>query len=451
MRVRKTRCATLLFAFLLGGCAAVQTNSEWERVRQLANDRIGQEVLWGQSEEDEERIQRNVENFLADGLSRTEAIRISLINNRRLQSSFESIGISKSDLVQAGLFANPSLETLFRFPSGGGRTNVEAGIFFPISELWQKPFREKVASAHMQATIMDVGRVVLETAAEAKRAYDSTYYTLKSKEETQEILQRFREIRDEVALRRDFGFMSDQDLYMAEIAVLEGEIELVRYERELAIARARLSRVLGLGPSQRDYQILGKEFDEPNHIPDMEEATRYALQNRLDIQMAHFKIGQAEKTLQLEKRLIFKHVGVGAIYEGDVDGTDVFGPAIDIQIPLFDQNQARIARSEYRVRQAQKDLQAMEGQIREEIIGDLEQIQLFKTRARDLRERIIPLREKILEYAEKWVRAMQLNRLFLLEAQRGFLESQQEYLNAQLELQNALTDLELHLGGSIPQ
>ncbi len=144
-------------------------------------------------------------------------------------------------------------------------------------------------------------------------------------------------------------------------------------------------------------------------------------------------------------------MGVGAVYEGDVEGTDVFGPAIDIQIPLFDQNQARIARSEYRVRQAQKDLQALEGKVLEEVIGDLEQIQLFKTRARDLRERIIPLREKILEYAEKWVRAMQLNRLFLLEAQRGFLESQQEYLNAQLELQNALTDLELHLGGSIPQ
>jgi len=207
---------------------------------------------------------------------------------------------------------------------------------------------------------------------------------------------------------------------------------------------------LGLGPSQRGYQIAEKGFEEPNHIPDLEEATRYALQNRLDIQMAQFRVDQAEKTLQLEKRRIVKHVGMGASYEGDVEGTDVVGPAIDIQIPLFDQNQARIARSEYKVRQAQKDLQALEGQVREEVIGDLEQIQLFKTRASDLRERIIPLREKILEYAEKWVSAMQLNRLFLLEAQRGFLESQQEHLNAQLELQNALTDLELHLGGRLP-
>jgi cobalt-zinc-cadmium efflux system outer membrane protein len=450
--IRSGALLLLLFGSLLlfGGCATVQTDEEWEKIRKMAHGRIRQVVLWEQSAAEKESVQKEVDSLLADGLSRNEAVRIAMINNRTLQSAFENIGISKSDLVQAGLFTNPSLEALFRFPSGGGRTNVEAGAFFSLSDLWQIPFRKSVAAARLEVTIMDVGSIILETAAEAKHAYDAVEYTAKSKKETEKILQRFREIRDEAAVRRDFGFMRDQDVYLAEIVVLEGELELMRFERELAIAKARLTRVLGLGPIRQDYEIVGKNSETPDQIPKVEQAIEYALGNRPDIQMARFKIRLAEKTLQLEKRRIFKHVGVGASYEGDVEGTDAFGPAIDIQVPLFDQNQARISRAEYGVRQAQKDLQALEGQVWEEIASDLERIHLFQTRAENLREKILPLREKILAYAERWVTAMQLNRLFVLEAQRGFLESQREYLNAQLALQGALTDLELHLGGRLP-
>ncbi len=175
------------------------------------------------------------------------------------------------------------------------------------------------------------------------------------------------------------------------------------------------------------------------------------MENRLDIQVARFEVRQAESGLQLEKRRILKHVGVGGSYEGDTDGTDLLGPAIDIQVPLFDQNQAGIARAEYRVRKARKNLQAAEAQVHEEVFRDLERIHFLQTRAQQLREKIIPHRERILGYAEEWVNAMQLNRLYLLEAQKGLLQSRREYLNTQMELQRALADLELHLGGRLPQ
>jgi len=183
----------------------------------------------------------------------------------------------------------------------------------------------------------------------------------------------------------------------------------------------------------------------------LEGAIEYALDHRLDIQMARFKVRQAEKTLELERMRILKHVSLGVSYEKDTDDAEALGPGFDIQLPIFDQNQAQIAKARYRIRQARKSLQALEGKVREEVTSDLETIHFHRAQVQTFREKIIPFREKAIEYSERWVRAMQLNRLYLLEAQKGLLQSRKEYLRALMEHQRALVNLELHMGGKVPE
>jgi cobalt-zinc-cadmium efflux system outer membrane protein len=455
MEVFKVRTKGLIILLslmlLLVGCASVKTRQEWVKLQDIAKERTDGELLWEQTEEEQRAILKEVEALLADGLSRQEAVRIALLNNRLLQSAFEELGVSKSDLVQAGLLSNPSLGAVFRFliTSGSG-TNIDADLFFPISDLWQIPFRKKAAAAHMEATIMRVAELVMETAAEAKRAYDAVYYGSEAKNETEKILNRFMEIRDQVAIRRDFGYMSDLDVYLAQTMIAEAEMELARFEGELGIARSHLNRVLALGPRQMGYEIRGEEVEEPARLPALEEAVEYALGHRLDIQMARFKVGQAERTLELEKARILKHVALGVSYEREADDAEVLGPGIDVQLPIFDQNQTQIAKAKYRIRQARKSLQALKGQVRDEVTSELERIHFHQAQVQTFREKIIPLRERSMEYAERWVNAMQLNRLYLLETQKGLLHSRREYLEALMERQKALVDLELHMGGKLP-
>jgi cobalt-zinc-cadmium efflux system outer membrane protein len=445
----------LVILLLLVGCASVKTAQEWTRVQDITRERTKQELIWEKSNEEEQAIRKEIDALLADGLSRQEAVRIALLNNRSLQSAFEEIGISKSDLVQAGLFSNPSLGALFRFliTSGSG-TNIEAEGFFPISDLWQIPFRKKAAAAQLDATITRVGQMVMDTVAEAKRSYDSVYYLMEAKRETEEILEKLREIGDQIAVRRDFGFMSELDTYLAQATVAETEMELARFEGELAMARSHLNRVLSLGREQIGYEIRGEEVEEPLQIPVLEEAIEYALNHRPEIQISRFKVHQAEKELELEKTRILRHVALGLSYERDPEegGSDVevLGPGIDIQLPIFDQNQAQIAKAQYRIRQARKNLQALEGLVREEVARDLARIHLHEIRVHRFREKIIPLREKAIEYAERWVNAMRLNRLYLLETQKSRLQSRREYLQAIMERRHALVDLELHMGGRLP-
>jgi len=455
MKSLKVRTGIVIVLFALVGCASVKTGQEWSRFQEIARERVDQNLLWEKSEEEQASIRKEVNELLADGLSRQEAVRIALLNNRQLQSAFEEIGISKSDLVQAGLFSNPSLGAVFRFLiSSGSGTNIEAEGFFPISDFWQIPFRKRAAAAQLDATITRVGQMVTETVAEVKRSYDRVYYLKEAKRETEKILERFKEIGDQVAIRRDFGFMRDLEIYLAQAMVAETEMELARFEGDLAMARSHLNRILSLGRGQIDYEIRGEEAEEPLQLPPLEETIEYALNHRLDIQRSRSKVHQAEKELELEKTRILRHVALGVSYEKDPEagGSDaeVLGPGIDIQLPIFDQNQAQIAKAQYRIRQARKNLQALEGQVREEIASDFARIHLYETRVYRFREKIIPLREKALEYSEKWVKAMQLNRLYLLEAQKGILQSRREYLQALMERQRALVNLELHMGGRLP-
>jgi cobalt-zinc-cadmium efflux system outer membrane protein len=232
--------------------------------------------------------------------------------------------------------------------------------------------------------------------------------------------------------------------------VVEAEMALYRIQRELSISKAHLDQVLGLKEDLVHYKITqSQEFHHPE-IPNAEEALQQAFKHRFDIQMARFRIMEAERKLKLQKVYIFRDVNFLLSYERGIEGEEVFGPGIGIQLPLFDQNQAQIAKAQYMVRRAHKRLQALEEQIKEEVIRDLERIDLQKTKAHMLEERVLPLRLKALDYSNKWVDAMQLNRLFLLEAQKGLMQTQLDLLQTQMELHRALVDLERHLGGKLP-
>src|SRR4030067_2066721 len=96
-RVRGSIYTFLIFSLFLSGCASVQTQQECERVRASQTDRTGIETHWEQTEEDVKVTKEEVNKLLSDGLTEDDAVRIALVNNKALQSTFEEIGIAKGD------------------------------------------------------------------------------------------------------------------------------------------------------------------------------------------------------------------------------------------------------------------------------------------------------------------------------------------------------------------
>ncbi|MFQ6672746.1 MAG: hypothetical protein ACE5KY_05555, partial [Candidatus Tectimicrobiota bacterium] len=70
--------------------------------------------------------------------------------------------------------------------------------------------------------------------------------------------------------------------------------------------------------------------------------------------------------------------------------------------------------------------------------------------ARLIRDRVLPAYQDAIGYAEKYVGAMQLNMLFLLEARKELFTNSRRYIDALREARAAQVDLERALGGALP-
>ncbi len=377
------------------------------------------------------------------------AVRIALLNNRKLQASFEEIGILKADLVQAGLFTNPNLSALFRFPFKAGGTGIEVAGVLNIADLWQIPIRKKVAHIRLETTMLQVSDKILNTISEAKQAYIS--YTALSlvRDEMEKIKDQMEQWRDHLIYRKGFGYASDLDIYMADALVIETELEFAKIESDLLLLRFRLNRILGLSAVQSNYEIIGTLPEELIQPPDYEETISYALSNRPEVQIARMHVEDARRVLTLERSRIFSNVEAGIVYEREIEGDKSIGTEIGVQLPIFDQNQAQIAKAEYRLRQTEKELKAKIDEVREDISVALERLSLLSQQINLIKTEILPARNKAVEYAEKYFNAMQINMLYLLEARQKLLETNRHYFNTLKEYHEQTIELERIIGRAI--
>ncbi|MCH7767544.1 MAG: TolC family protein [Nitrospinae bacterium] len=442
----------IAIAFLLAGCAGVQTDKEWGRVETFVKERAGAKARWEQTKEDGQATHAEVNAMLADGLTRKEAVQIAILNNRTLQAAFEELGVAKADLVQAGFFTNPRIDGLVRFPTKGGGTNVEAGGLVNLADLWQIPLRKRLAKTRLEAATLRVTDEVLNTVAEAKGFYDDILALAAARDETARVLKALEDLRDRIAQRKEHGYTSDFDVAFARAAVFDQKAALVRVEGELRVASTRLSRVLGLTPEQAGYTLTGSLPDDiGGPIPDTETLVTHALAQRPDVQLAELEISISERAMALEQARVFTDIEAGAAFEREAEGGELVGPALGLQLPVFDQNQAQIAKAAYRVRQAQKQRQALVGMVYEEVAAAAERLAVARQDAMIIRDQVLPAYQDAIDYAEKYSGAMQLNMLFLLEARKEQVASSRRYIDALREARAAEVDLERALGGVMPK
>jgi cobalt-zinc-cadmium efflux system outer membrane protein len=277
--------------------------------------------------------------------------------------------------------------------------------------------------------MLQVSEEILNTATEAKRAYIGYSALSLIRDEMERIKDHVEEWKDHLIYRQKFGYASDLDIYMANALVIETEVEFAKIESDLLISRYRLNRVLGLSHEQFYYEIIEALSEEINQLPDLEQLISDALLNRPDVQAARLHVENARHVLALERSRIFSNVESGAVYERGIEGDESIGPEIGVQLPIFDQNQAQIAKAEYRLRQTEKELRAKIEEVREDISVVLERLSLLSQQINVIKTQSLPAYTLAVEHAEKYFNAMQLNMLCLLDAQRKLLETKRHYFN----------------------
>jgi len=105
-----------------------------------------------------------------------------------------------------------------------------------------------------------------------------------------------------------------------------------------------------------------------------------------------------------------------------------------MELPIFDQNQAQIAKAQYAFEQAIKAFEAADLTLMHEVRGAWHQATTAWDVARFYTQRSVPLAQRNLELGLATFRAGQTSMLEVLELQRFLLETRQSHVTA---LQNA--------------
>ncbi len=447
--MRPIYCGAMLACALVGATTAARAGvrEPWQRVADESERRTGARLL---RDGGDQQVRQVVDELLADGLTRQEAVQLALINNAELQAAFDELGIARGDLIEAGLYSNPQLDVLLRFPESASGSEVEVELGFNIADFWLVPVRGDVARAEAEQATLAVVNAVLNTAADGKRAHDTCVLARALRDQSRQVLEAARAWRDQVHYRGEFGYSSDLDKSMADAFVAEREMEVAEAETEATIADARLHRVLGVG-QQDGVEVVGELPQVREHAPEATELIERALGDRPDLRAAGLGLLATRRETALVRRSVWEHVTVGPAYAHEPEGTDLWGGVLQVEVPLFDRKQGRKARVAAELRQREIRVRALEALIREQVVTAAERLRLALAREQMIREKIIPARQNALDYSTRYYQEMQLNMLYVLEAREKLYETQKEHIAALGQAAVAEVELGFVVGGNLPE
>ena len=446
-------CGLPLGVLFLTSCA-VDPQPEYKEVRESVRARTKHELVWVRSAEDQARVDELKAKALDGGLSRSEAVQISLLDNRHLQALMEEIGIAKANLVQSYLLTNPNVSAVLRFPVSGGKDILETGLMGFLSDIWVVPFRYSMQEHMTAATLRHVEAAIVDVAVETTRSYDR----LLLRKEQLELARQAETLQEDIfkrtKVRFSSGMASDLEVHRTNAQAAQRVVERARAERDVKQAWADLAALCNLDLAAGELSELQLTDELPGaESPSWsaEEAVEYALEHRLDLAGLRQSIEQADWAVSLAKARIFDNVQVGVGHEGVIDGEHEVGPALSLELPIFDQNQAQIAKAEYRLRQQRKLLQAARVEVRQEVETLLAEITYRTSEIRVWEEREGPALVAATEFAERFGNMMRLEFLHYLRAREELLQRQRQYLDALWHQRVALAELERVVrGGGSP-
>ncbi|KAA3611849.1 MAG: TolC family protein [Planctomycetota bacterium] len=440
---------TTLILTIQASCVQVEPKPDFEEARDLVTQSTGRAEVFDPfapllSEQELGAV-------LDQGLSLEEALRLALIHNRELQAEFQRIGVSHADWVQARLLSNPSLDLLLRFPTGGGRSVLEAIVGVQLFELWRIPLRAEVAEHNLQSTIFEVARRAGERLADTRKAY----YAALAAEELLQIAQQNLDLAarsfEAIADLHSAGAADAFEETLARGPWLSAELGLRTARMEVANAKRELAEQLSLEHSVEELELTGRLPELLEDEVDTEALVKQALQSRLDLQAMIAAIEAMETHLRLENRRAWGDLAAGpAVEMASGSGDARVGPALNLRLPIFDQNQAQVVRAEFQKRQLRKLFQSARVTVAQEVRSSADRVQTTAGNLQFYRAELLPQVERSLEMARESFTAGQSPLLAVIEMQRQLLEVRRGYVSLCLEAAVAISDLERAVGAPIP-
>ncbi len=442
----------VILILLIAGCAQVPKEAGFNDVKNLVEQRVDYNIHWNQQTEADKEVEKAIEELFKEELTPEASVQIALLNNPSLQAIYEDLGVTQADVVEAGLLENPVVFGQARFPNKSEEsTNYEFGIAQNFLNILMQPSRKKLSAIRFEQVKLHVADEVIQLVAKVRRSY---FQALGAKQ--------VRNLRKEITVAAGNSFELAQRLHSAgNISDLElatenahfeqSRLDLANSETALLDAREQMTRLMGLWGSQTNWWLPEQLPDIPAAEIPLENLESVAIENRLDMAAERKAVEALAQALGIT--IDWRWVGqieVGVSTERETDRTWVTGPSLAIELPIFNQRQADIARLEAQLRRSQKRLTAQAIAIRSEVRSLRNRLIMQRNMADHYRRTVLPLREQIVDLTLKNYNYMLTGAFDLLIAKQQEFEAYQKYLEAIRDYWIIRADMQRSLGGRLP-
>lgn len=333
-----------------------------------------------------------------------------------------------------------------------------------IAELWLVPARKGAARRDLDRVVLEAARATAFVVLDVRQAYVRAAQAHARVELAKDGVQIAAQLVEIAELRQQAGSGSEVDLNLARAAKLQALADLRNAHLAAVEARAELSELLGLSEDPAQL-LLVDTLEAPTEwdIP-AQQLQAIARAARLDLRVMEESVASAEALAKLERVRFLRSVDVGFAFElqerrsrGDrkwlaetfydslqsgeltppnlmprePQGTDtIAGPTLSLELPLWDQNQAQIAKADRLVEQARQRRDALLVSVSQGIHASLARVRTATENAAFYHRQFVPTAERNVSLAQEGYRIGRVPFLSLLEAQRAYLSTRASELEA---------------------
>jgi cobalt-zinc-cadmium efflux system outer membrane protein len=426
----------LVCVLIAGGCTSSKHSSDagFADVRKSLADRGVSQVEWDTGSADDARASGAVHALLSRGeMTADDAVQVALLNNRRLQATFEDLGVAQADLVQAGLLRNPVFSADFKFAEGGGGTKVELAVAQEFLDVLQVPLRKRVAAQNFEATKTRVSAAVLDLAGEVRRAFFVHQAARQTLDMRRGVAEATAASFDFARRLRDAGNITALQLARERALDEQSKLDLAAAEADVRATRERLNSLMGLWGADTNWTLASRLPDVPEKEVDTESIEPRAVERSLDLAAARAELDAAADALGIRKSMaIFGggDVELGAAAEREAEGGWEVGPAVSVPLPLFDTGSAAVSRAQAELRRARQNYTATAVEVRAAARAARDRLLAARATAERYRTTILPLRHSIVEQTQAENNAMLVGTFDVLRAKQDEIEAGAAYVSA---------------------
>ena len=433
----------------LAGCASLAPQPRDADITQLLSERGGPAVDWSALSAPPSE-QARIRQWLDAPMTIEAATRVAMLRSPRLREHYARLGLARAEVLEAVEIENPRLSFQRLSIEGGGHVR-STGLSLPLFDLLLLPANARLAGKDYDRARYEVAAAVLDTVAEVESAWYA-YVTARQVAGMREAVAEGTAASAELAGRfHAAGNISALQLAQEQAAASQARIEALQAKADASRHRLALVTLLGLRGEEATWEASDTL---PLPVPNEDEPAalvKLAREGNLELLAARVEAEVLADALGLTRTL--RWLGgseIGYEREKEGDGSVLRGPEIALELPVFNQGQAKLAKAEARLAEAIARVQQAELAAENGVLTGAEAVAAMREVVDTHRLALVPQREAIVARQQERQNFMLIGVFELIQAKVAEYDAYQSYLEAVRDYWLARVELARVVGRRLP-